>query len=350
MRVIDFHSDTRTLPTPEMLDAIYTAELGDDVTRQDPTMNRLEEMAADKMGKEAALLVSSGTQGNLVSILTHCQRGDEIIVAENSHIFKAEGGGASALGGISYQTLPTDERGMLDPDEVDRVVKPSNVHYPHTAMVALENTHNACGGIPLTQEDIKKIADVSHSHDIPLHIDGARIFNASVYLETPVSELVKDADSITFCLSKGLGCPVGSVICGSSEFIDKARFWRKMLGSGMRQAGIIAAAGIVALDSMITRMAEDHSNAQRLAKGLSAIPGISIFPDKLPTNLVFFDICDGDPAELSRRLQKNGIFGGSPQQRWRFVTRHGITGDDVDYALEIVESTFKDYHTEFSQS
>ena len=343
MRVVDFHSDTRTLPTPEMRRAMAEAEVGDDVSRQDPTVNRLEEMAAERMGKEAALFVSSGTQGNLVSILTHCQRGDEIIVGDNSHIFRGEAGGASALGGIAYHTLPTDERGMLDPDEVAGAVKPADVHYPHTAMVALENTHNGRGGIPLTPEDTKTIADVAHSHDIPLHIDGARIFNASVYLETPVSELVKDADSVTFCLSKGLGCPVGSVICGTNEFIDRARFWRKMVGGGTRQAGIIAAAGIVALDSMVTRLAEDHSNARRLAEGLSKIPGISIDPESLPTNLVFFEIANGDPGELSRRLEARGIMGGGPQRRWRFVTRNGITGDDVDYALDVMESTFKEY-------
>ena len=342
MRVVDFHSDTRTLPTPEMRRAMAEAEVGDDVSRQDPTVNRLEEMAAERLGKEAALFVSSGTQGNLVSILTHCQRGDEIIVADNSHIFRGEAGGASALGGISYHTLPTDERGMLDPDEVAGAVKPADVHYPHTAMVALENTHNARGGIPLTPEDTKSIADVAHSHDLALHIDGARIFNAAVYLETPVSELVKDADSVTFCLSKGLGCPVGSVICGTNEFIDRARFWRKMLGGGTRQAGIIAAAGVVALDTMVTRLAEDHSNAQRLAQGLSRIPGISIDTDSLPTNLVFFEV-EGDPIELSRRLEERGIKGGDPQRRWRFVTYNGITGDDIDYALDVVESTFKKY-------
>ncbi|MCH8207070.1 MAG: low-specificity L-threonine aldolase [Chloroflexi bacterium] len=343
MRVVDFHSDTRTLPTREMRRAMAEAEVGDDVSREDPTVNRLEEMAAERLGKEAALFVSSGTQGNLVSILTHCQRGDEIIVGESTHIFRGEAGGASALGGIAYHTLRNDERGMLDPDEVAAAVKPANVHYPHTALVALENTHNSCGGVPLTAEYTEVIADVAHAHDLVLHIDGARIFNASVYLETPVSELVKDADSVSFCLSKGLGCPVGSVICGTNEFIDRARFWRKMVGGGMRQVGIIAAAGIVALESMVTRLAEDHSNARRLADGLSRIPGISIDPDSLPTNLVFFDITAGDPGELARRLEERGIKGGGPQRRWRFVTRHGIVGDDIAYALDVMESTFKEY-------
>ncbi len=348
MRVIDFHSDTRTLPTDEMRKAMAEAEVGDDVSQQDPTVNRLEAMAAERMGKEAALFVSSGTQGNLVSILAHCQRGDEIIVPDNSHIFRGEAGGASALGGISYHTLRTDERGMLDPDAVAGAVKPVDVHYPHTAMVALENTHNACGGVPLTPEDTKSIADVAHAHDLPLHIDGARIFNASVYLETPVSELVKDADTVSFCLSKGLGCPVGSLICGSSEFIDRARFWRKMVGGGMRQVGIVAAAGIVALETMVTRLAEDHSNARRLAHGLSTVPGIRIDPESLPTNLVFFDIPDGEPGELARRLERYGILGGGPKRRWRFVTRNGITTADVDYALDIIESTFKEYFDERS--
>ena len=343
MRVIDFRSDTVTHPTPEMRRAMAEAELGDDVHRDDPTAIRLEEMAADRLGKEAAMFVASGTMGNLVSVLAHAQRGDEIILGDKAHIFRSEAGGASALGGVGYHTLPNDSRGMLDPDDVRAAIRPPNVHFARTAVVALENTHNACGGAVLSPEDTKLIADVAHSHDVPLHIDGARIFNASVYLETPVAELAKDADSISFCLSKGLSCPIGSVICGSNEFIDRARFWRKMVGGGMRQLGIIAAAGIVALESMVERLAEDHANARKLAQGLAKIPGVSIDPDALPTNLVFFEVTQGDPGKLSRKLNEHGIKGGSPQRRWRFVSHYGITSDDIDHALDIIDSTFREH-------
>ena len=343
MRIVDFRSDTVTHPTAEMRQAMAEAEVGDDVFGDDPTTIRLEEMAAQRLGKEAAMFVASGTMGNLVSILTHAQRGDEIILGDKSHTFRSEGGGASALGGVSYHTVRNDHRGMLDPDEVEAAVRdPSNPHFPRTAMVSLENTHNACGGAALTPEDTAAIADVAHRHEVPLHIDGARIFNAAVYLETPASELVKDADTVSFCLSKGLSGPIGSLVCGSNEFIDRARRWRKMVGGGMRQVGVIAAAGIVALDTMVQRLAEDHANARRLARGLSQIPGISIDPDSLPTNLVFFEVSHGDPAELARTLGERGIKGGMPVRKWRFVTHAGITPDDIDYALDVVESTFRE--------
>ena len=343
MRVVDLRSDTVTHPTPEMRQAMAEAEVGDDVYGEDPTLNRLEAMAAEMLGKEAAMFVASGTMGNLVSILTHAQRGDEIIVGDQTHIFRNEAGGASALGGVSYYTLRNDDRGMLDPDEVERAIRPNNVHFPRTAMVAIENTHNNCGGAVLTPEDTKAIADVAHRHELPLHIDGARIFNAAVSLETPVSELVKDADSVTFCLSKGLSVPIGSIVCGSNEFIERADRWRKMVGGGMRQVGIIAAAGIVALESMVDRLAEDHANARKLAEGLSKISGISIDPDSLPTNIVRFDVTARETAEIARKLNERGVKGGSPARSWRFVTHYGITSDDIDYVLDAVESTFKEY-------
>ena len=344
MRVVDFRSDTVTHPTPEMRRAMAEAEVGDDVFRDDPTLNRLEEMAAEMMGKNAAVFVASGTMGNLVSILSHARRGDEIILGDQSHIFKNEAGGASALGGVSYHTILNDQRGMIDPDEVEAAMRsPDNIHHPRTALVSIENTHNARGGAILSPEDTKAIADVAHRHEVPLHIDGARIFNAAVHLETPVSDLVKDADSVTFCLSKGLSVPLGSVLCGDFEFVEEARRWRKMVGGGMRQVGVIAAAGIVALETMVDRLAEDHANARKLAVGLSRISGISIDPDSLPTNLVFFEITGGDPTELTRALNERGIKGGSPARRWRLVTHHGITGDDIDYALGVIEATFKEY-------
>ena len=341
MRVVDFRSDTVTHPTPEMRRAMAEAELGDDVFGDDPTVNRLEEMAAERMGKEAAMFVASGTMGNLVSVLTHAQRGDEIILGDKSHTFRSEAGGVSALGGVSFHTLRNDHRGMLDPDEVEAAIRAPDVHFTRTAVVALENTANACGGAVLTPEDIEAIADVAHRHEVPLHIDGARIFNAAVYLETPAAELVRDADTLSFCFSKGLSCPVGSMVCGSRDFIDEARRWRKMVGGGMRQAGVLAAAGIVALNTMVDRLADDHANAGRLARGLAEIPGISIDPESLPTNLVFFEVVDGDPAELARRLSDQGIKGGAPVRRWRLVTHYGIDSADIDHALGVIDETFR---------
>ena len=338
MREVDLRSDTVTHPSPEMRRAMAEAELGDDVFGDDPTLNRLEAMAAERLGKEAAMFVASGTMGNLVSILTHAGRGDEIIIGDKAHIFRSEAGGASALGGVAYNTLPNDHRGMLDLDELEAAIKPPNVHFTRTAMIGLENTHNACGGAPLTADDTAAVAEIAHRHGVPLHIDGARIFNASVALETPVTELVKDADSVSFCLSKGLSCPIGSVVCGSAEFIEGARKWRKMVGGGMRQVGVVAAAGIVALDNMVERLNDDHATARRLAQGLAQIPGIEIEPDTLPTNLVFFKITGGDPAVIMQEINKRGVKGGAAYGDWRFVTHYGITSDDIDYTLEVMDS------------
>ena len=342
MREVDFRSDTVTHPTPEMRRAMAAAEVGDDVFGDDPTLNKLEEIAARRLGKEAAVFVASGTMGNLVSILAHAQRGDEVILGNKAHIFRSEAGGASALGGVSYHTVPNDSVGMMDPDDVLNAIRPADVHQPNTAVVALENTHNGCGGAVLTPEQIKTIADVAHARDIPVHLDGARVFNAAVALEAPVAELAREVDSITFCLSKGLSCPIGSIICGSREFIGEARRWRKMVGGGMRQVGIIAAAGIVALETMVERLAEDHANAQKLARGLSEIPGISIDPDSLPTNLVFFEVERDDRDELARKLNERGIRGGGQRPRWRYVTHYGITSDDIEYALDVIDSTFRE--------
>ena len=342
MRQVDLRSDTVTHPTPEMRQAMFEAEIGDDVYGEDPSVNRLEAMAAERLGKEAAVYVASGTMGNLVSVLAHAGRGDEIVLGDKAHIFRSEAGGVSALGGVAFQTIPNDERGMLDPDDVAQAIKPPNVHFTRTALVALENTHNGAGGAVLSPEDIKLIADVAHAADVPVHVDGARVFNAAVALEAPVAELAKDVDSITFCLSKGLACPVGSVICGTEEYIAQARKWRKMVGGSMRQAGIIAAAGIVALDTMVERLADDHANARKLANGLNDIDGISIEPDKLPTNLVFFEIVHPDLAGFARKLNERGILGGGAQKRWRYVTHYGITEDDIDYTLDVFEATYKD--------
>ena len=340
MREVDLRSDTVTHPSPEMRRAMYEAELGDDVYGEDPTLNALEAKAAERLGKEAAVFVASGTMGNLVSVLSHAQRGDEIILGNKAHIFRSEAGGASALGGVSFHTIPNDSRGMLDLDDIQAAVRPNDPHMPRTALVCLENTQNMCGGATLTQDDMKAVADVAHANGIPVHVDGARIFNAAVSLEAPVSELVKDVDSLTFCLSKGLSCPIGSIIVGSEDYIMEARRWRKMVGGSMRQVGVIAAAGLVALDSMVERLAEDHSNARKLANGLAEIPGISIEPDSLPTNLVFFDVEREDREKLHRRLVERGVKGGGGQKRWRYVTHYGITESDIDYTLETVREVF----------
>ena len=340
MRVVDLRSDTVTHPSPEMRRAMYEAELGDDVYGEDPTLNALEAKAAERLGKEAAVFVASGTMGNLVSVLSHAQRGDEIILGNKAHIFRSEAGGASALGGVSFHTIPNDERGMLDLDDIQAAVRPNDPHMPRTALVCLENTQNMCGGATLTQDDMKSVADVAHANGIPVHVDGARIFNAAVALEAPVSELVKDVDSVTFCLSKGLSCPIGSIIVGSEDYILEARRWRKMVGGSMRQVGVIAAAGLVALDNMVERLAEDHSNARKLSHGLAEIPGISIEPDALPTNLVFFDVEREDRDELHRQLVERGVKGGGGQKRWRYVTHYGISESDIDYTLETVRDVF----------
>ena len=340
MRIVDLRSDTVTQPSPEMRRAMYDAELGDDVYGEDPTLNALEEKAAERLGKDAAVFVASGTMGNLVSVLAHAQRGDEIILGHKAHIFRSEAGGASALGGVSFHTVPNDDRGMLNPQDVRDAIRPNDPHMPRTAAVCLENTQNACGGAPLTQDDMQAIAAVAREGGVALHVDGARIFNAAVALEAPVSELAKDADSLTFCLSKGLSCPIGSVIVGDADYIKEARRWRKMVGGGMRQVGVIAAAGFVALDSMVDRLAEDHANARKLAEGLAQIPGISIDPESLPTNLVFFDIEREDRDKIHRQLVERGVKGGGGGKRWRYATHYGITESDIDYVLEQAREVF----------
>ena len=342
MGIIDLRSDTVTQPTPEMRRAMYEAELGDDVLGEDPTVNRLEAMAAERTGKEAALLVASGTMGNLVCALGHCARGDEMIVGADSHIFVYELGGAAVLGGIQVRTLPNDTRGMLDPHQVEEAIRPPGLHFPPTGLVCLENTHNRGSGAVFTVEEMGAVAQVAHAHGVPVHLDGARIFNASVALGVPVAELAAQADSITFCLSKGLACPVGSVVCGSAEFIARARKVRKMLGGGMRQAGVLAAGGIVALEQMVARLAEDHANARRLAQGLARMPGLAIDPARIQSNIVIVEVLERPAQEFLRELEDRGVLAGSSLgQRVRLVTHYGITAEDVDTALETLEAVVR---------
>src|SRR5881628_3808249 len=283
--IVDLRSDTLTLPTPAMREAMARAEVGDDVWEEDPTVRRLEEQAARRTGKEAALFVSSGTQGNLVSVLTQTRPGQEIILDADSHIFNYEVAGAAVFGGV--QTLPVKTaRGFLTPDQVREHVRPSNVHIPVTGLVCLENTHNRHGGTCCTPEEIEAVAAAAHGAGVPVHLDGARIFNAAVALRRDARDFTRDVDTVTFCLSKGLGAPVGSVICGRPEVVTRARRLRKMLGGGMRQAGIIAAAGIVALERMVGRLADDHVNARTLAEGVAKVPGIRIDLGSVQTNIV----------------------------------------------------------------
>ena len=343
MPIIDLRSDTVTKPTPEMRRAMYEAEVGDDVYGEDPTVNRLEAMAAQRMGKEAAVFVASGTMANLVSGLTHCQRGDEALVGHKCHILMYEVASLAAFGGVQLRTVPNDERGMMDPDEVEAAIRPDNDHQPRTAMVAVENTHNRCSGGVLDSEDIGALAEIAHRHGAKFHIDGARIYNASVALGVPPAELARPADTISFCLSKGLSCPVGSLVCGSKETIHRVRRHRKMVGGGMRQAGIIAAAGIVALDSMIVRLVEDHDNAKRLAQGLAHLPGILLDPGTIQTNIVIFEVKGRPAEEFIDALKAMGVLASFPERgKVRMVTHYGITTEDIGEALNVAEAVAKD--------
>ena len=339
MRTIDLRSDTVTHPTPEMRRAMAEAEVGDDVFGEDPTVNRLEAIAAQRLGKEAAVFVASGTMANLVSVLAHCQRGDEMIVGSMAHIFHNEVGAVSALGGVHVRTVPNDARGMMQLEEVEAAVRsPDNLHHPRTALLCLENTHNLCSGGVLDSEDVAALAEVAHRHDAAVHVDGARIFNAAVYLGVPAAELARQADTVSFCLSKGLSCPVGSLVCGSGEVIARVRKNRKMVGGGMRQAGIIAAAGLVALDTMVDRLAEDHANATRLAAGLAGLPGILLDPELAQTNIVIFEVSAQPALEFIGALKAKGVLVTYPGGRKiRMVTHHGIGAEEVEEALDVVE-------------
>ena len=344
MKIIDMRSDTIPLPTEKMRRAMYEAELGDDVFGEDPTVNKLEQLAASMLKKEAALFTSSGTMSNLLATLTHTRPGDEIILGSEAYSFWGEVGGAAALGGVVMRTIANDEYGQMDLDAVKEAIRPENIHYPRTTLLCLENTHNRCGGTILTPDYTSTIARLAHEHDLRVHLDGARIFNAAVALDIPASELAKPVDSICCCLSKGLSAPVGSLLCGTNEFVEKARKWRKMIGGGMRQAGVIAAAGIVALQEMVSRLADDHANAKRLADGLSNIPGITVWPDRTQTNIVMFEApADVSITEFIRQLDLRGVkFNYRGGLRFRAVTHRMLTGADIDEALERINQLVRE--------
>jgi len=335
MKEIDLRSDTVTHPTPEMRQAIFEAEVGDDVYREDPTVNQLETIAAARMGKEAALLTTSGTQSNLIAILTHTNHGNEIILGDEAHILWYEVGGAAALGGVVMRTLPNDSSGRLNPNDIERAIRGKHIHYPESTLLCLENTHNRCGGAVLTADYTDEICNLAHAHGLKVHLDGARIFNAAIAIGVPACVLVKNVDSVSFCLSKGLSAPVGSLLCGNKDFIERARKFRKMLGGGMRQAGIIAAAGIVALQTMVDRLGQDHDNARRLAQGLACIKGITLAQDNIPTNIVMFDLSSElSFGEFIEDLEKVGVKVGSRGGNlFRAVTHRMISSSDVGEAL-----------------
>jgi threonine aldolase len=343
VKVIDLRSDTVTLPTPAMREAMYRAEVGDDVFGEDPTINRLEAMATERMGKEAALFVVSGTMANLVSLLTHCGRGHEMIVGDLAHTFLYEQGGSAALGGIHAHTLRNQPDGTLDLGEIEGAIRADNVHFPRTRLICLENTHNRCGGMPLTPEYADAVGELAQRHGLAVYLDGARVFNAAVALGVDARELTRSVDTVSFCLSKGLCAPVGSLVCGTRDFIAEARRNRKIVGGGMRQAGIIAAAGIVALEQMVDRLAEDHENARRLAFGLAEIPGLSIDPVQVQTNLVYVDLVAErpTPAELATRLGAEGVKVLALGSRVRLVTHHGVDATDIDRALEAIRQIMR---------
>lgn len=344
MKTIDLRSDTVTTPTEEMRQAMAEAPVGDDVYGEDPTVNRLEEVAAVLLGKEAGLFTASGTMSNLIAVLSQTRPGDEIIIGDESHIFWYEVGGAAALGGVVMRTVPNDDEGRMDLNDIERAIRSRDIHFPRTTLLCLENTHNRCGGTVLTPEYTTAAAGLAHDKGLRVHLDGARLFNAAVALNISPRELAGPADSVGICLSKGLSAPVGTVLCGNREFISRARKQRKMLGGGMRQAGIIAAAGLVALEKMVDRLAEDHRNAQRLAEGLRIIPGIVPAREKVPTNIVFFGLESPAPGlEFGRRLTSRGVkIGHLGERMYRAVTHRLITEKDIDEALGHIETVIRE--------
>lgn len=331
---VDLRSDTVTHPTPEMRRAMAKAEVGDDVYGDDPTTNRLQEKAAEVLGKEAGLFVTSGTQGNLVSVLSHCTRGDAFVLGDKAHIYQSEAGGTSVLGGIMMKTVPNNADGTLNEADIRAAGAKGDYHKARVKLLAIENTQNLCGGVVLSPKQTGAHVAVARDMGLKVHLDGARIFNASVYLKCNPRELTRAVDSVTFCLSKGLSCPIGSIICGDKDFIDEANRWRKMLGGGMRQVGIVAAAGLIALDSMIDRLAEDHENASKLAFGLAEIQGIELDPDSVQTNIVRFGVPAGRGHQIASVLKEEGVYINPGDSSLRVVTHYGVDSEDIDFTLE----------------
>lgn len=341
--MIDLRSDTVTWPTDDMRQAMARAEVGDDVYGEDPTINRLEELGARKVGKEASLFVASGTMSNLVALLAHTRPGEEIIVGAEAHIYYYEVGGLARVAGV-LPRLVDDRDGVFTAAAIRAAFRRPNPHFPETRLVCLENTHNRGGGAVTPVENMREIYELSREHSLSVHLDGARIFNAAIAAGRPVTDFTRYADSVTVCLSKGLSAPVGSLLAGSHEFIQRARKARKLVGGGMRQAGVLAAAGIVALERMVDRLAEDHANAKRLAEGLAVIPGIMIDPARVQTNIVSYELAPGiTESEFLLRLGEKGVLAGSPgPQRIRMVANRMVAAEDIETALEAVRAVMSE--------
>jgi len=347
MKITDFRSDTVTHPTPAMRTAMANAVVGDDVYNEDPTINALEAMAAEKLGKEAALFVASGTMGNLIAILTHANRGDEAIVGIDSHTYKWEAGGMATLGGIVPRPLPTDEMGRMDLEMVKTAVRSDDVHYPFSSLILVENSYGDRGGYPVPLDYFTAIRQIADDNGLAVHLDGARLFNAATALGVSAATVAKDVDSVSFCLSKGLCAPAGSMLCGSQAFINKARRIRKSLGGGMRQVGILAAAGLIAIDEMSARLAEDHALAQRLAHGLATMPSIIADPSLVKTNIIFFELADTvalSSDEVAAQVEsRSGIKVMSDGGRgFRAVTHYWVGETAVDTLLSTLADVLHD--------
>ncbi len=339
-KIIDVRSDTVTLPTPEMYDAMAHAVCGDDVYEDDLTVKELEQLAADVTGKEAGLFVVSGTFGNQLAIFTHCERGDELIVGQNSHIMAHEVGGAAVIAGVATRDIPT-EYGFMDPKLIEeRIRKTDNIHYPKTGLIAIENAQ--ADGTVMTVENMASIKKIAEHYGIPVHMDGARLFNAAESLNVDVKIIAGFADSIMFCVSKGLAAPIGSLLVGTKEFIEKARKKRKLLGGGLRQAGVLAAPGIIAIKEMSKRLGNDHDNAKRLANLLDEIPGVCVDKKRLLINMVYFTIKIEKEEELIEKMRKRGIqMCASENGEFRMVTNYMVTSEDVDYIAKSLEEILK---------
>lgn len=342
MDTIDFRSDTVTWPTPEMREAMAAARVGDDVYGEDPTVNKLQALAAEMVGKEDGLFVASGTMGNLTALLAHCGRGDEVIIGEDAHSYVHEAGGMATLGGIMPHPLSTDEIGRMAFDDIAGAVRPDDAHYPRSRLIALENSYGDRNGYPLSPDYFAGVADVAAEHGLSIHLDGARLFNAAVALNVSPAAITEHVDSVTFCLSKGLSAPVGSVLCGSTAFIDEARRARKALGGGMRQAGILAAAGIVSLQNMVERLAQDHENARLLAQGLDQIPGIAVDAPDVRTNIVFFHLephVSYTSQEVVEHLKNkaNVLIGARGARGFRAVTHYWVGPEEVNVLLSALD-------------
>jgi len=334
--MIDFRSDTVTKPTWEMRVSMYEAEVGDDIYEDDPTVKELENKAAELVGKEAALFVPSGTFGNQLALYTHCNRGDEVIVGDDAHIVAHESGAAAVIAGVQLRTLNTN-KGTMNIQEIDsKLRKEDNIHYPKTSLICLENAYSNGRVLPLSY--MKEVFELAKTYDIKIHLDGARLFNASTFLEVDVKEITKYCDSVMFCLSKGLCAPVGSILAGSKLFIDQARRKRKVMGGGLRQSGVLAAPGLVALDRMIPRLFNDHTLAIKLGEALSKIEGVQVFSEDIHINMVFCKLPERfDAIQFVDYLLKNEVKVNPPENGvWRFVTHHDIKEDDIDQLIELI--------------